>query len=54
MPTKTTPGEVIFVTEDRVNLKTNGFKGVFYGLNKFHTDIIAFGPGISLFIVLIF
>jgi len=54
MPIKTTPGEVIFVTEDRVNLKANGFKGVFYGLNKFHTDIIAFGPGISLFIVLIF
>jgi len=26
MPTKTTPGEVIFVTEDSVNLKANGFK----------------------------
>jgi len=25
MPTKTTPGEEIFVTEDRVNLKANGF-----------------------------
>ncbi len=26
MSIKTTPGEVIFVTEDRVNLKANGFK----------------------------
>ena len=26
MPIKTTPREVIFVTEDRVNLKANGFK----------------------------
>jgi len=32
MPTKTTPGEEIFVTEDRVNLKANGFlRVVFYG-----------------------
>jgi len=26
MPIKTTPGEVIFATEDRVNLKANDFK----------------------------
>jgi len=26
MPIKTTPGELIFVTEGRVNLKANGFK----------------------------
>ena len=55
IPIKTTPGEVIFVTEDRVNLKANVFKE-WYSMAKtsFHTDIIAFGPGISPFIVLIF
>ena len=51
IPIKTTPGEVIFVTEDRVNLKANVFKE-WYSMAKtsFHTDIIAFGPGISPFI----
>jgi len=33
VPTKTTPREVIFVTEDRVNLKANGFKG-WYSMAK--------------------
>ena len=55
MPIKTTPREVIFVTEDRVNLKANGFKE-WYSMAKtsFHTDIITFGLGISPFIVFIF
>ena len=54
MPIKTTPIEVIFITEDRVNLKASGFKKWYSMANEFHTDIIAFGPGISPFIVLIF